>query len=1143
MQTPEYGKGRAGHAASQTDADIQHYSGDRQSGKPLGASGGTSPLASVADVPAELRSALSRIKHGAVDYDASVARIASDSAINMTLGACRYFVDLWMPNGAPAVVEQHVKELAKTLGLPDAMPEKRSLASSNGASKNGNGAAHRDDGGESADLGLDEPLPHDLPTMTPPDTVVDADDPKLSDHEVSFEIVSFTKSGGLLTKRISLDKNGKLQNDSSACRMWEGDAHRIHFDSLAEFGRFVGDLKSNEAIALGRLRDDLPDEVRLTTKNKLNGGAPGGIARTDKYVSYRRGQAALALIDFDRKGMPRDVASKLTAAGGFWAALCSVLTALDAVGRVTRTSTSSGLFRSDTGEKLAGSGGEHAFVGVCDGGDVERFIKTLHARCWLAGFGWMMVGEAGQLLERSLVDASVGNPARLVFEGAPVLEPPLMQELDARRPVVVDGGLLDTAAMCVPLTDAETRKFAELKNNEKRRLAPAAATVKAAYIEDRAQDLVKRKPGMTLDAARKEIERQYDGLLSSDIVLLFDDPELVGKTVGDVLADPERFVGETLADPLAGVEYGQGKAKILRRPNGELFINSFAHGGTTYKLRSDESNSANEQPKGNKADSDEPPVIQIMAGKLSTSATKAEEALLQSGVPLYHQRVGVGILVRPIIETVDASQGRKTKVAQLVQIEGIYMRDLLSRVASWTRYDKKEKTWLPINPPPEIAATVLARVGEWRFPIIAGVISTPTMRPDGSLLIEAGYDPQTRLLLVEPPPLPSIPDKPTRDDALAALKLLNGLLDEFPLVDDTAKAVALSLLITPVVRGAFPVAPMHVLGAPVASSGKSFLLDTAAAIAIGQLMPVISAGRNEEETEKRLGAAVRTGQPLITIDNVNGELSGDALCEIIERPRPQIRILGRSELISVEARGLTLFANGNNIVIVGDLCRRVIYARLDPQMERPELRQFKANPVEKILADRGAYIAAALTICRAYIAAGRPNLTPRLASFEPWSDTVRSALIWLGEGDCVKSMDTTRADDPDRAMLSDFLAAWAKAVGIGWEHRTSLRDLIKLSASTHQGSPDHGQLVWPDLYAVVRAVAEVRGQLDVRVLGLWARSRKDRVVNGKRLMNKPDAKGGATWWAENVEMGSSEGGGIDKASVERSPDPYGELPL
>jgi putative DNA primase/helicase len=68
---------------------------------------------------------------------------------------------------------------------------------------------------------------------------------------------------------------------------------------------------------------------------------------------------------------------------------------------------------------------------------------------------------------------------------------------------------------------------------------------------------------------------------------------------------------------------------------------------------------------------------------------------------------------------------------------------------------------------------------------------------------------------------------------------------------------------------------MHIADAPVAGSGKSYLFDTAAVIAIGQPMPVIAAGCDEEELEKRLGAALLAGHPLITIDNVNRVLESD----------------------------------------------------------------------------------------------------------------------------------------------------------------------------------------------------------------------------------------------------------------------------
>ena len=83
------------------------------------------------------------------------------------------------------------------------------------------------------------------------------------------------------------------------------------------------------------------------------------------------------------------------------------------------------------------------------------------------------------------------------------------------------------------------------------------------------------------------VEAQIAGMLLPFVELPWDDPDLVGSTVADILADPARFVGATLADPLEGVAYGRTKAIVMQRPDGSLLIHSFAHGRTVYHLRHD----------------------------------------------------------------------------------------------------------------------------------------------------------------------------------------------------------------------------------------------------------------------------------------------------------------------------------------------------------------------------------------------------------------------------------------------------------------------------------------------------------------------------------------------------------------------------
>jgi putative DNA primase/helicase len=510
--------------------------------------------------------------------------------------------------------------------------------------------------------------------------------------------------------------------------------------------------------------------------------------------------------------------------------------------------------------------------------------------------------------------------------------------------------------------------------------------------------------------------------------------------------------------------------------------------------------------------------IQINDGELSTLATRGEEILISAGVAVYQRG---GKLVRPIIETVDATRGRKTNVAHLKILDDVYLRDLLCRKARWQKYNARAKKVMPVNPPKEVAETILSRTGEWKFPAISGVISAPTMRPDGSLLAEPGYDEETHLLLVSPPEMDPIPERPTRKDAERALALLEALLTGFPFSDDVAKACALSAIITPVVRGAFPVTPMHTSRAPAAGTGKSFLWDIVAAISIGQPMPVISTGGSEQELEKRLGARMMAGQPLISIDNVTGELGGEALCQYIERPTVAVRILGRSEDVRIEARGTSLFATGNNFVMVGDVCRRAVTTNLDAGVERPELRQFDFDPVEVVLADRGKYIAAALTICRAYLVAGRPNKAPKLASFEGWSDTVRSALIWLGKPDPVQSMEAAMVEDPEREELAEMLEVWSASLGTGTNSRRRLADVLAKALSvTREKDGDELLPEFPDFHSALMAMAlRSKGkavQPDAKMLGKWLQKFKGRVINGTKFMCQPNAKRGNEWWVETV---------------------------
>ena len=510
-----------------------------------------------------------------------------------------------------------------------------------------------------------------------------------------------------------------------------------------------------------------------------------------------------------------------------------------------------------------------------------------------------------------------------------------------------------------------------------------------------------------------------------------------------------------------------------------------------------------EQPRAG-----EGPLIRVVAGHLHTTATEAEAAIKDAGVAIFQRG---NALVRPVVEDVPAARGRTTVSAGLTEISVAGLIDTLCGCATWEKFDARAGDFVRINPPKQVAETILARVGLWKLPKIVGVVTTPTIRPDGSILSAPGYDPATRLYHAADPglALSGALHRPTREAAAVALALLDGLLTEFPFVSAVSRAVALSALITPVVRGALAVAPLHAFRASTAGTGKSFLVDVASTIASGRPCPVAAAGAEEVETEKRLAGLLLAGFPIASLDNCNGELGGDLLCQAIERPFIRLRPLGRSEIIEVESRA-TLFATGNALRVRGDMVRRVVISDLDAGMERPELREFRSDPVATIMADRGRYVSAALTVVRAYIVAGYPGLLPPIASFADWSGLVRSALVWLGCADPAASMEQAREDDPELADLREVLTLWRERIG---DDGITVRDLAERASerkATMMGEPtDFSE---PELRDALLRIAGERGNISTLRLGRWLLAREGRIANGWRFQQAGMTHGGVKRW-------------------------------
>jgi len=501
------------------------------------------------------------------------------------------------------------------------------------------------------------------------------------------------------------------------------------------------------------------------------------------------------------------------------------------------------------------------------------------------------------------------------------------------------------------------------------------------------------------------------------------------------------------------------------------------------------------------------PVIQVRPGALPVVVDQAETCLIEADPDLFQRG---SLIVRPIQDFIPTLSGRQIVGTRLASVGAAHLIDRFSRVIDFQK-PGRNGTWVSVDCPKQVADIYLAREGEWQLPVLTRIIRAPTLRADGSILTQPGYDAASGLLFdPQGVTFSPIPSQPSILDAVEARIVLRDLLATFPFVDDTSRAVALSAILTALIRPSLPAAPLHAFTAPVRGSGKSMLADIASMIASGHEAPVIAQGHTAEEFEKRLGACFLAGDAIVAIDNCYRPVEGEFLCQVLTQLRVTIRVLGYSRNVVVPTNA-TLFATGNNLQIKGDLTRRAIVCSIDPRCERPELRSFAANPLDLIRQDRPRYVAAALTLLRfALTNEHRSDGMPiPLGSFEVWSRWVRAAAICATNADPCATMERIQTQDPEVERLVSVIHEWQAIIGDRFVTTAEVIDI-----ATKQRFPpslDEKRFVHDTFREALLAVAGNGGSIDSRRLGAWLGHNKDRIVGGKKIVMGPMLNGINRW--------------------------------
>jgi hypothetical protein len=432
--------------------------------------------------------------------------------------------------------------------------------------------------------------------------------------------------------------------------------------------------------------------------------------------------------------------------------------------------------------------------------------------------------------------------------------------------------------------------------------------------------------------------------------------------------------------------------------------------------------------------SDELPEIRGNKRQLRSVTRDALDALLKrNNPPTVFQRGGLLTRLR-----FDPEGG----VPLLEPLTDAAVRGVLARSANWIKVkDTKEGAIDEEDAPPLEVVKDLASLPAWEgIPNLRAVVEVPVFTPAG-LIAQQGYHAEAGLWYQPAPGLEilTVADQPDAGDIEWARDfLLVELLGDFPFRDNASRAHALAALLLPFVRPLIDGStPLHLIDAPVEGTGKTLLATVIALVATGRAAEAIAEGSCEEEWRKRITAVLAEGPQFVLLDNLSRVLDSGALAAALTAQVWKDRILGSSKTARLPVRCIWL-GSGNNTCLSREMARRTLWCRLDAHVDVPwERKDFRhADLIGWAKENRNRLVAAALTLCRAWLATGKPRGSATLGMFESWAAVIGGILDVAGVPGLLGNaaeLRTTRADQV--AEWRAFVAAWwrefsEKAVGV-----------------------------------------------------------------------------------------------------------------
>lgn len=416
----------------------------------------------------------------------------------------------------------------------------------------------------------------------------------------------------------------------------------------------------------------------------------------------------------------------------------------------------------------------------------------------------------------------------------------------------------------------------------------------------------------------------------------------------------------------------------------------------------------------------------------------------------------------------------------------------------------------PERPPKWLIDAVATRTSfNGHIKPLSGLIQSPTLRADGTIIQTPGYDSATGLIYLPNADYPLIPESPTKEDARAAWQSLSEVIADYPMISETDRSAWLSMVLSMIARTCIAGnVPMFAIDSNCRGTGKSMLADAASIIAYGYHAARQAFTSNDAEQRKLITSIVMAGKPSVLFDNlVDVSLGGSAIDQAITGTVWSDRELKTNRVISCPMNVVWL-ATGNNISYGTDIGRRVMPIRIHTSDERPEERKdFRHNPLLSWVSDnRGKLAVDALTILRAYFAAGKPRVDREAwGSFESWTEIIRGAIVWAGLTDPLPNREHANRSDVTRELLGLLVTGLI-------EHHTPIKAIDMENVEDAPALTEAIKMICPTKF-------------NPRTISQRLASYRGRKWNGWEIDSLDSHGGVKSWFAKSSDGGKGGKGG------------------